>query len=128
MSDVNDLIKWIDSLSSDESRRILAIIEYGEHICRDSLMSCCGERLCPPCFSAHLNKCHGPNALLFWNRISQTDRLTWNGKPEVKPKSKSKPRRRKPNDPIKYVPIDAHSTLEALLSALGQELKNKGLL
>lgn len=75
--DAPDVEAFIDSLSEDECRRILAVLMYGEHRCQGARIGCCGAFRCEPCHVDHLRARHGEHAAQFWNSLAQSSRLTW---------------------------------------------------
>lgn len=117
MSALDELYRFIDHLPDSEVSRLLAIAKYGEHKCHGSILFCCGTGRCHVCHVSHLRASHGEYAAMFWNKMCQTDRLTWGSRSKSEPangstKPKARPRsrtsRKEVNDPVRYhrVPRD----------------------
>ena len=127
---LDEINAFIDNLADTDARRILAIIEYGEHKCHGPRLTCCGVSRCEPCHTAHLRSSHPGHTLIFWNRIIQTDRLTWKSNTTCDP-SKPKPVKRRAklkakNQPERYVPSDAYLELQHMVDKITLDLRAKG--
>jgi hypothetical protein len=118
---------FIDSLSEDECRRILAVMTY-EHKCSGSRIGCCGTFRCQPCHVDHLRSAHGEHSAQFWNKLCQSTNLTWADPRPPTSKPKSSPRRRKEvNDPTRQLEVPSElSQLEAAIQQMKKALREQG--
>lgn len=115
MSALEELYSYIDRLPDNEVSRLLAIAQY-RHSCSSYTVSCCGVRRCQVCHVDHLRSAHSEHAAMFWNKLCQSDRLTWgssragngvstNGSTKPKAKTHSRKPRKEVNDPVRYQPV-----------------------
>jgi hypothetical protein len=132
MSTESEIDAFISSLSEFDLRRILAILEYGEHKCHGATIGCCGIFRCEPCHVAHLRCCHGERAAQFWNRLCQESRLTWEPRhndtlpvqKEAKGRKKSA-KLKKVNDPSQYVPVTIEKEIRASLDRMNRIIESR---
>lgn len=128
---------FIATLSESDLRRILAILEYGEHKCHGARIGCCGVFRCEPCHVTHLRYRHGEKSAQFWNKLCQESRSTWNsnqvianGDSSLPVSKKSSTHRKvaklkKVNDPSAYKPVTIEEEIQAALDNMNRIIKLK---
>lgn len=121
----SEIDAFIASLSPLELRRIVAVLEYGEHKCSGPRIGCCGSFRCEPCHVNHLRHTHGEHSAMFWNKLCQESRITWKENTSSLPVPKSALRRKKvsKNDPIRYQPVNIEEELQQALDFMNKLIK-----